>query len=634
MDQMGITAIIVADWPSIARAEAFLAAKPGPDTLRLGLVEHSPFRNWAGRLEWRRVAEYLPDDETAAVDNTAWTWAHQWYHWLDEVIPGGMLSFLGVPLGPLLERDVHRFLVPLLKGLSVARRFLDREGVGRLILFGGAASSALASGLRNVAEARGLVVEEAPEATSRPVSPRRLGQALAGARPWLISSAERLLAGLVGLLPTRFSRRREEVVRVLFQNHPLLQPVWEALAVLGKGQAFVVRHHLLGLLAGRPPRGGRFLFLPRCGRDERSKVVAFAGEWNELWPQVKAAASFWQRFVFAGWQVEELVRPYLQAILQERLPELASLVASFMVALQGERIDVVVLANDQDLPGRLLVSVARQLGIPSLVVDHGLTCDIQQPRGFLEVHADRMANWGEGNRQLMLRHGVAPERLVVTGAPMFEAELRAPRMPKAALCRRLGIDPRMQIVVYAGHPDDLGYTSRDWDQAELIARLDQAVQGIPDVRLVVRPHPSDRAMSFAHLLQERGSVAAVTREVNLYHLLANCDLLVTETSTVGLEAMLFDKPVLVVNLRGRPDLVPYVERGAALGVYDPCDLEPALVAALSDEATRERLRAGREAFLTYYLDRLDGHSAERVVELILQIDSEARSRRDRPCGRG
>jgi CDP-glycerol glycerophosphotransferase (TagB/SpsB family) len=268
------------------------------------------------------------------------------------------------------------------------------------------------------------------------------------------------------------------------------------------------------------------------------------------------------------------------------------------------------------------VAVARLLGIPSLVLDHGLTADIQQPRGFLDLFADKMANWGDGNRELLLRHGLAPDRLVVTGAPKFDASLQAARGSRARLCQELGIDPQQRLVVYAAHPDVLWYTSRDWHQWELVSLLGQALAEIPNCQLVLRPHPSDKTLCQEHLPGDLKSEAVIARDANLYNLLIHCDLLITETSTVGLEAMLFDKPVMILNLRGRPDLVPYVERGAALGVYDLPDLAQAIQAALDEEAVRERLGVARKAFTSYYLDRLDGRSSERVVGLILQMAAE------------
>jgi ribosomal protein L9 len=71
--------------------------------------------------------------------------------------------------------------------------------------------------------------------------------------------------------------------------------------------------------------------------------------------------------------------------------------------------------------------------------------------------------------------------------------------------------------------------------------------------------------------------------VDVYELIRQSDLVITKDSTAGLEAAIMKKPIVVVNTTKRPDLVPYVEKGVALGAYKTGDIRDRISEALKDE---------------------------------------------------
>ena len=102
---------------------------------------------------------------------------------------------------------------------------------------------------------------------------------------------------------------------------------------------------------------------------------------------------------------------------------------------------------------------------------------------------------------------------------------------------------------------------------------------------------------------------------------SNCQLLITKYSTTALEAMIINKPVVVINLSGQPTPVPYAEEGAALGVYRYEDIEQAILNALYDEETRGRLKTGRYQFVRNWAGEPDGKASQRIVTLMKEMVS-------------
>lgn len=93
----------------------------------------------------------------------------------------------------------------------------------------------------------------------------------------------------------------------------------------------------------------------------------------------------------------------------------------------------------------------------------------------------------------------------------------------------------------------------------------------------------------------------------------------TYASTTGMEAVALNKPVIVVNLTGRPDPVEYVKERVALGVYKEEDLKPAVEQLLRDDS---ELAKNRKKYVEKYLYKIDGKATERIINLIKEVIKE------------
>ena len=82
---------------------------------------------------------------------------------------------------------------------------------------------------------------------------------------------------------------------------------------------------------------------------------------------------------------------------------------------------------------------------------------------------------------------------------------------------------------------------------------------------------------------------------------------------------MLDKPVIVIDFSGKPIQVPYVESGAAIGIYE----EDALVSAIEDilynEEACQRLAKVREKFVSEGNYKPDGQASQRLADLITQM---------------
>lgn len=223
--------------------------------------------------------------------------------------------------------------------------------------------------------------------------------------------------------------------------------------------------------------------------------------------------------------------------------------------------------------------------------------------------------------------GVPLERVFITGQPRFDLML-GKKFNKEHLLSELGIPQSKGIAVLATQPLVPSLWSKD-DRRKFIKTIVQAMDNFPDEQLVIKLHPSEDIDNYHRILKEIGySKAIVCQDTDLYELLNACNLLMTVHSTVALEAMLFNKPVICIDFTGRHSLTPfYTKSGAAVGVYREEDLVPAIRQALYDHQVRDEQEQNRKKFINEHIYKPDGQASRRVAELIMRLIKEAKMRK-------
>jgi CDP-glycerol glycerophosphotransferase (TagB/SpsB family) len=233
----------------------------------------------------------------------------------------------------------------------------------------------------------------------------------------------------------------------------------------------------------------------------------------------------------------------------------------------------------------------------------------------------RYAVAGRTARDAYVQRGVNPDNVHITGQPRFDAILKR-EFHSGNLKVELGIPADRGIIVMATQ-SFTGVRSEELLRETIAAVINASAQ-FPHHQLVIKPHPQEDATCYQRIAAGMDGVI-VRQKVDIYELLHACDLLITGYSTVALEAMLFNKPVITINLTGKPDIATYAGSGAALGVYRKEDLAPAIQSALFDSRTREELTQRRRAFFLENAYQPDGQASRRVAELIKQLVGECRS---------
>jgi hypothetical protein len=276
--------------------------------------------------------------------------------------------------------------------------------------------------------------------------------------------------------------------------------------------------------------------------------------------------------------------------------------------LEELRPGVVVVGNDRWWLGQAFVRLARQRGIPSLSVQDGLASD---DATWWWMSADRLVASGQMLARMLTQHGIPNSRIVVAGQPRFD-RLHALRNSdtRRSARRALKLDDDIFTVLFA---------AGDGQAVEYRRAVVAATMAVADVHLLLRPHPADPVGIHTRLLQSYPSGRiSLCAEQHIVELLCAADVLVTQYSTVALEAVLLGKTVLTTGFPGIHLAVDYAQFGIATRIGSPEELTQTLQRLAKEPRNDRRAdeRDGVFAILEDFVGPIDGHAGHRVAMTI------------------
>lgn len=317
---------------------------------------------------------------------------------------------------------------------------------------------------------------------------------------------------------------------------------------------------------------------------------------------------------------------------------------------------LLLICADNDLPAKTFVRVAKELGIPTILIFDGLepgrnsryrltllprlkACIAEWVFKRLNVGGlrgtsgvDRILVMNEGSREQLVEYGVDRSRVLVVGSPEYEAlatgegNLCGPD-ENPQLRATLGIEENRPIVLFA-------HQSLFLPKSEERALIRQMLLAVRDCEgtLLVKLHPRsdedpDEWGAWARLAGFTEHESIFIRDwspsIDTVRQSAAC---VTVYSTMAVEVLILGVPLILIQYLNTESVLPFGQKyGAALSVWGPEELRDAIVRAVTDDDTRARLRKNGPMALVSELGGFDGRSLERSSEAIFELLRRTRS---------
>lgn len=340
------------------------------------------------------------------------------------------------------------------------------------------------------------------------------------------------------------------------------------------------------------------------------------------WESIKLTLEKESIWNIEGINIFKLIEQRIFQLIACEFPALISWITLCEEITEKIKFDAILIDEDVTPFHKALIQVTRRRSIPSVVLQHGVT---GQSRGYSPLSASFFAAWGEISKKRLMEWGVSANQIVVTGTPSLNRPLPAiSREARTGIMKSLGFDPGKKVILYAPPRErkieqGLFHAKLAPNEAkEIFFEVLDSVQKLSDCILIVKVHPGGNKQYFEDLLREKGLFQKrnilITESFNLYKLIQIADAVISFYSTVCIEAMFFNVPVININWFKKGSLIPFGnENSPVYSVERQEDLSVSIEKALKD---RHALEAKRRFFIEQYCGPSDGKSRERILRLI------------------
>ncbi|MGJ9385331.1 UDP-N-acetylglucosamine 2-epimerase [Salipaludibacillus sp. CF4.18] len=259
----------------------------------------------------------------------------------------------------------------------------------------------------------------------------------------------------------------------------------------------------------------------------------------------------------------------------------------------------------------------RSKGIPSISVQHGLILGWQSR---MPVLATKRAVYGKFEVDLLQRKGANKESLAIIGHPRFDSIIT--QRINSNYAKNNSKKPLILIATQRNNNKDI------W-----VKFIEKVVRKYP-VKIMIKPHPREKYIKkYKQLSSKYSQVVVSSPKGSLYKSMEEADIVIVNSSTVGLEAMLFNKIVLVLEMKTKLSVgAKSYFNSKLLGDFvqsNVTKLADVLGSIIDDEKLMADANERMENFLSYAYPTKNKFSGKLLVQLIDQLTEQEKHQKGR-----
>ena len=282
---------------------------------------------------------------------------------------------------------------------------------------------------------------------------------------------------------------------------------------------------------------------------------------------------------------------------------------------------IIVVTDPSDFEAKSFTLMGKKVGIPSLCIQYGMLSPVNSEYTFFSQ--DAVATFDSSSAKVLKGHGITPEKIHITGNPRFD-HYKPDKIRRERTREKLKVNKNTPLVLFVSIPsahDEIGGLESPIDQSHYKDVL-KAIYLLPNFltthQLVVRPHPEEDISLHNPFLQDNPGNVIFDSKNRLIDILNAADLVITLHSTVGYEAIILDKPLIILNFNDRESSVDYVQRGVAIEVKRKSELVSNIESVLSNPTLRKKLTSARKRYRKE-MGVKPHESVHRCVKLLNQL---------------
>lgn len=211
--------------------------------------------------------------------------------------------------------------------------------------------------------------------------------------------------------------------------------------------------------------------------------------------------------------------------------------------------------DEQAFHSKIAVAVAKSMDIKTMTFQHGIDCE---ERGTEFIYADDVLVWGKSRKA---RYELYPENreksIHIVGNPNFEELLE---FQLQSTSRSTSDQLNWLFVTTTNAKNKLCSAHRSpYEGLETYNFVLQLLANQPEERLSVKLHPAEDQTPYENFLAafypDQADRISLVNHTNIHELLKTANVVFCSCSTVALEAVILNKPLILINLEKRNDVI-------------------------------------------------------------------------------
>ena len=290
-------------------------------------------------------------------------------------------------------------------------------------------------------------------------------------------------------------------------------------------------------------------------------------------------------------------------MMGEKVPYIVELLEEFRNFAKSKKIDMVLLSNEDSPLLRGIVQLSKQFNIPTIHFQHGLY--MSEIGTF--VNADYFFSIGELSKKQFLRCASKDSKIEVIGCPRYDKFEKRNYGNKKIILYAMEVASGNDLV-----PDAYLVKKR---QKEILEQIFKVLKNFPEYKLIIKTKPKWEMAKLPELVAKESNFSnfEVIEKTGNLKLLNESEIVIINRTTMGIEAILLDKPVISFSYKDLDKFNPYTKIDAVKVVYSSTQLKE-LMEKLISQKSKDLKKGNFKQWLFY-----NKGASERAVKLIHKI---------------
>lgn len=271
-----------------------------------------------------------------------------------------------------------------------------------------------------------------------------------------------------------------------------------------------------------------------------------------------------------------------------------------------QNVNVVILTSRNGFYEKCMIAAAHNTKTPTIILQHGLGLGVFDPETFPGV---KHAVFGEIYQQRLQQWGINNDDIFIIGPTISDEIL--PFLKKSS------VKKGKVVLITVPFVEEHRLTEQQY--REYVHKIFLAIKKFPEIVIKLHPREKNKNLYYEEISKagiQHAMISDAQGNTSLYTILQDAELVINFFSTVALEAMILDKPVLTID--AGVGTVPHLEETPFTGTVI-ADINSDIEKAITDALNNRKYKEIRRKTVKKFCYKIDGKSSQRLAREIYNL---------------